>query len=179
MLQVHDAAVEVIGDERAARAALLPVRTEHEVIDDELAAPAEEIAQGLLAARSIEDVLLVHPHPGQLPPLGAERVPLPGKGLVLGEQLLSGAQPLGLRSDSRMLDLILAHDRFSSDVAGSWPALVSRDVIGAGPCRRRVAARGLRRANTVQPPAETAPLTINAALPTHKRHMGSSSSFVR
>src|SRR6202158_2968701 len=153
MLQVHDAAMEVIGEKKPARPAPLPVRTEHEVIDDELAAPAEEIAQGLLAARSIEDVLLVHPHPGQLPPLGAERVPLPGKGLLLGEQLLAGCQPLGLRYDSRMLDLILAHDRFSSDVAGSWPALVSRDVIGAGPCRRRVAARGLRTGNQGPPPA--------------------------
>jgi len=47
------------------------------VVDDELAPPGEEIGQGRLAARPIEDVALLDPDPGQLAPLPAELLSQP------------------------------------------------------------------------------------------------------
>ena len=41
--QVRKGAVDMVGHERAARAALLPIRSEHEVVDNQLAASGEEI----------------------------------------------------------------------------------------------------------------------------------------
>ena len=43
MHEVHEGAVDMVGHKRAARATLFPSRAEHEVIDDQLAAPAEEV----------------------------------------------------------------------------------------------------------------------------------------
>ena len=42
---MDDGAVEMIGEERAARAALLPIRAKHEVIDDQLAFAAKQLGQ--------------------------------------------------------------------------------------------------------------------------------------
>ena len=60
MSKVDCRSVKVIGEIRTAWAASLPTRTEHEVIDDELAAAIEEIAELLLAARAFKDILLVN-----------------------------------------------------------------------------------------------------------------------
>ena len=57
--QMNGGAVEMVGQERAARAALLPARTEHEVIDDQLAAAVEQVGQRLLATGSVEHIGLV------------------------------------------------------------------------------------------------------------------------
>jgi len=46
-----------VGEERAALAAFLPARIEHEVIDDELPAAVEEIAEGYAALGADEDVV--------------------------------------------------------------------------------------------------------------------------
>ena len=43
--QVRQHAVEMVGQERAALAAFRPARPEHEVVDEELAAPMEEICK--------------------------------------------------------------------------------------------------------------------------------------
>src|ERR1051326_9452365 len=61
--QMHDAAVEMAGEIRAARAAGFPARTEHKVIDDQLALAAEQVGQGFLAVRTIEYIMLVDPLP--------------------------------------------------------------------------------------------------------------------
>jgi hypothetical protein len=45
------AAVEMIRKQRATRATLFPLRTEHEVIDDQLAEPLEEVAERPFAPR--------------------------------------------------------------------------------------------------------------------------------
>ena len=63
--------VEMIGEKRATRATLLPAGTEHEMVDDHLAAPIEEIGEPLFALRAIEDVVLFDLDPGQRAPLGA------------------------------------------------------------------------------------------------------------
>jgi hypothetical protein len=44
--------------EGAAGAGFLPLRTEHEVINDELAFAVEQIGERFLAARGIENVVL-------------------------------------------------------------------------------------------------------------------------
>ena len=63
--EVHGGAVEVIGEQRAARTTLLPVRSEHEMIDDQLAAIAEQVGQRFFSIRPIEFVTLVYLQPGQ------------------------------------------------------------------------------------------------------------------
>ena len=49
MSEMQCRAVEMIGEVGAARAAFAPIRAEHEVIDDQLAPPIEEIAERLFA----------------------------------------------------------------------------------------------------------------------------------
>jgi len=43
--EVGDHAVKMIGEQRTARAALLPIRTEHEMVDHQLAIFAEKLGQ--------------------------------------------------------------------------------------------------------------------------------------
>jgi hypothetical protein len=107
MRQVGD----VVGHVRAARAALVPgssglawrrvVRVEHEMVDDELTTPAEQIEQARLAVRPLEDILLGDLDRRQSAAFGAQRVSLTGELLLPGEQLLPGSEPLGSSDDSR------------------------------------------------------------------------------
>src|SRR5260370_40320734 len=69
--QVHHAAVDMIRNERAARAALHPPGTEHEVIHNQLASAAEKIGQRLLAFRPIKHVSLLTLLPRQFSSLPA------------------------------------------------------------------------------------------------------------
>jgi hypothetical protein len=57
--KVRDHAIEMVGDERAVPAAFPPARAEHEVIDDELAAPVEELGERLPAAWRVESIRLL------------------------------------------------------------------------------------------------------------------------
>ena len=50
---------QLVGLRRAARAAVLPGRVEHEVLQDELPPALEEVDQRHLALRALEDVGLV------------------------------------------------------------------------------------------------------------------------
>jgi len=74
MQQMRQRAVEVVGQERAAGAALVPVRSEHEVIDDQLAAAVEQVCERAAARRRGERVALVEPRPRQRPALCDQRV---------------------------------------------------------------------------------------------------------
>ena len=56
--------VEVLAHQRTARAAFLPVRPEHEVVDDQLASSVEELCERLTAAGRFKYILLLHFHPG-------------------------------------------------------------------------------------------------------------------
>jgi hypothetical protein len=76
---MHDDAVEVVGLERATFAALLPTGSEHEVIDDQLAPPVEEVGKRLLATGPIEDVLLVYSLSGKLAALTAQFIAKKGE----------------------------------------------------------------------------------------------------
>src|SRR5205823_586421 len=81
--------LEVVRPERADRTALLPVRAEHEVIDEQLAAAVEEISQRLLAVWALEDVLLLDRLPGKALSLLRQLVACACELLLLGEQLLA------------------------------------------------------------------------------------------
>ena len=66
LLQVHSRSVKVVCQERAARAALLPSRAEHEVIHHQLAASFEQLRQRNLPRRPFENVALLHLLPREL-----------------------------------------------------------------------------------------------------------------
>src|SRR6266481_619660 len=87
--KMHQAAVDMVRNERAARAAFLPVRTEHEVIHNQLAPAAEKLGQRFLAFRPIEHVWLLYLLPGQLPALLAQLITQPRELLLLLQQLLA------------------------------------------------------------------------------------------
>src|SRR5471030_1033220 len=58
-------AVEVVRPVGAAGAALVPVWSEHEMLDDQLPAPGEEFGQGHATLGRLEDILLLDLLPGQ------------------------------------------------------------------------------------------------------------------
>jgi hypothetical protein len=64
------------------------------VVDEELAAAVEEVAEGLLAARALEDVFLLDALPRELLALARQLVAGAGELLLLGEQLLARGDPL-------------------------------------------------------------------------------------
>src|SRR5271166_3232038 len=64
--QVDDEAVEPVRDHRAGRTPRRVVGPEHEVVDEELRAPSEEVCQRCAPLIGLESVLLVDPDPRQL-----------------------------------------------------------------------------------------------------------------
>jgi len=84
---MHDGTVEAVGDRRTTRAPRRVVRPEHEVIDEQLRASAEQIRKGRCALVGVEAVLLVDPHPGQLLALPRQLVAAPCQRLFGVEQL--------------------------------------------------------------------------------------------
>jgi hypothetical protein len=97
--EVDRGAVEMIGKQRTAWAALLPAGAEHEVINDQLTLAAEQIGQGLFARRRIEHIISVHLFPRQLAALLAQGVACPGKSLFLGEVGLARRDPFIVADD--------------------------------------------------------------------------------
>ena len=71
----------------------LPVRAEHEVVDDELAAPVEQVGERDLSLRRVEDVVLVDLDPGQLAPLRASSSRWRVSSFSLREQRLARGEP--------------------------------------------------------------------------------------
>jgi hypothetical protein len=61
---MHEGAFDLVDFERAPDALTDLARPQHEVLDEELAAAVEQVAQRDLAAGRIKDVLLVDPYPG-------------------------------------------------------------------------------------------------------------------
>src|SRR5688500_9999500 len=80
-------AVERVRDRRAGRTPRLEVGPEHEVVDDKLRPPAEQVFERSAPLFGLESVLLVNPNPGQLLPLPRQLVAAPRK-LLLGLQQL-------------------------------------------------------------------------------------------
>jgi hypothetical protein len=92
---------DVVDEQRAALAArrrpAVHAGGEHEVVDDELAASVEQVAEARLAAGALEDVVLVDADHGLPASLGGQRVAGPGRPLLLGEQLFVSNPPLSWR----------------------------------------------------------------------------------
>src|SRR5450755_764019 len=89
----------VVRHERAGRAALILVgearlrMAPHEVVDDELTPPVEQVGQARLSARPREDVLLADLDGGQGAATDVDRVFRPDGFLFPGKQFLTGYQP--------------------------------------------------------------------------------------
>src|SRR3974390_2068191 len=97
-------AIEVIGEKRAARAALHPAGAKHEMIDDKLALIPEQFPEHLAALRYVKSVGFVHLGPGQGAPGGAERVAGFGEFLFVGKQSLARGKPFLLRNHGMLHD---------------------------------------------------------------------------
>src|SRR5262249_57232668 len=92
--QVHGKPVEAVRDRRAGRAAGGEVGPEHEVVDEELRAPAKEVCQRGAPLLGLESIRLVDPDPGQLLPLPRQLVAAPRELLLRLEQLEPRGEPL-------------------------------------------------------------------------------------
>src|ERR1022692_1225585 len=146
MQMLEQAGRDLVAAGRAARAALVPVRPEHEVAHDELAAAAKQVQQAGLAVGPVEDVILLDPHHRQLAPPDAQRVTRPGHRLLAGEQLKAGCTPLGRRYDLGKTHLALLKDRLisaslSSDRLADQTSSAQR-AISPGVARQRGPAAG-------------------------------------
>src|SRR6266852_3352816 len=91
---MHGDAVESVGDRRAGRTPGLVLRPEHEVVDEELRAPAEQILQRLVALLGVERINLIDSYPGQLLSQPRDVVAAPCQVLLGGEQIEPCFQPL-------------------------------------------------------------------------------------
>src|SRR5207302_4742887 len=110
--------VEAVRDRRAGRAAGSVVGPEHEVVDEELRAPSEEVRQRGAPLVGLESILLVDPHPRQLLPPPRQVVAAPRELLLGLEQIEPGREPLFTCPGS-----VLRHC--------SWPSLARRRAPAA------------------------------------------------
>jgi hypothetical protein len=92
--QVDYEAVEPVRDRRAGRTSSRVVGPEHEVVDEELRAPSEEVCQRGAPIVGLESILLVDPNPRQLLPPPRQLVAAPREFLLRLEQLDPRCEPL-------------------------------------------------------------------------------------
>jgi hypothetical protein len=92
--QVNRKSVEAVRDHGAGGTARRVVGPEHEMVDEELRAPAEEVRQRGTPLFGLELIGLVDPHPGQLLPPPRQLVASPRVLLFGLEQLEPHGQPL-------------------------------------------------------------------------------------
>src|SRR5437763_384492 len=92
-VQVREVA-DLVDEHRAAVAARVLVRPEHEVVEEQLTASLEEVGQARLSVRAVEDVVLVDPDSRQPAALGGERVACPGGFLFLGKKRVVRCLPV-------------------------------------------------------------------------------------
>src|SRR4051812_4196075 len=104
--QVHREPVEPVGDGRASGAAGGVVGTEHEVVDQHLRAPAEQITERSAAVGGVEAILLLDRDPGQLHPAAGHLVALMRQ-LLLGLEQLEARSPPLFAGSSGMAGLLL------------------------------------------------------------------------
>src|SRR6185436_14142038 len=123
--EMHHRALDLVGAERAAETTLLPVGTQHEMVDDQLAAAGEQIAQRLLAVGSFEDVGLVDLDPGQLARLLAQLVLGAQQLLFLGQQVAAGGNPF-VAGDG----FVCLHDSLSFQAASGRLSTALNTVCG-------------------------------------------------
>src|SRR3954470_10176149 len=132
---------DLVGHERAATAAALGppghAGLEEEPVDDQLAAPLEQVEQARRPVRALEAVVLLHGHTRHPAAFGRQRIARPGQLLLLHEQFLARSVPLLRRHDRRHVH--------SSVLVSSWVGQATAGLRGAG-SRRSASARSLRMA---------------------------------
>src|SRR5687768_17371913 len=89
MRQVAD----IIGEHRAALAALILVRAEHEVEDVQLAAIIKQISHVRRAVWAFKNILLVDLDHWQATTLSVQRITRAGRFLLLSQQRIAGSLP--------------------------------------------------------------------------------------
>ena len=142
-VEVRSTPSNVSAHRRAGRAARLVARPEHEVVDEQLRAPVEELRQRLRPVVGLEPVLLVDPDPRQLAALPGELVAASGcaPSRVAAAPRGPPAIPRGCRScdpSSRLPPFSLLH---------AWRALVQdARLFGATPALPRTGTECDRRA---------------------------------
>src|SRR5438270_12157479 len=102
MRQMPVGAVKMIGQIGAAFATLFPARAEHEMINNQLAAPLEQIGQRLFSAWSVENIFLLDLDHREFTPRRTKRVALTSEFLFPRQQILPSDQPLSFRYDLRL-----------------------------------------------------------------------------
>src|SRR6266568_2415599 len=138
--QVQAGAVVMVGPEGAAWASFLVLRSEHEMIDEQLALRAEQLGEGLFAVRSLEHVRLVDPLPGERAAQPAHLVLGTGELLFFREQLGAGGDPAVVGDHGMVAQVIRCH------------AVPRRDGSGAG---ARNVGYSTNRLNNKQPMPQT------------------------
>src|SRR5262245_19550558 len=93
MLEMLERGVDMIGEERTARANVIRIGRQHEMIDRELASRAEQLGKRYLAFWTVKDIVLLDIHPGQGAALGSDAVMQMGEFAFSCEQALARLQP--------------------------------------------------------------------------------------
>src|SRR4029078_7883060 len=97
---MHDHRIEIVGPERTMRAAGIPFRSKHEVVDEELASALKKIGQRFLSLRSVKHVSLLNFFPRQFHALPGQVVTESGEFLFLPKQGGSLGDPFVVRYDA-------------------------------------------------------------------------------
>jgi hypothetical protein len=101
---------DLVGAERAAAAGMFrpseDAGLEERAVDDELAAPLEQVEQARLALRAFEHIVFLDEQPRHAAALGGQRVLGAGERLFLDKHLLEGAFPRFLGNDRRCLHML-------------------------------------------------------------------------
>jgi hypothetical protein len=93
ILEMNDRALGVIGFERTAGAPCVPLRAEHEMMDDELIVPAEQVGERLFSLRRVEDISLLDFGPGKGAALGGDEIAQACQRLLVLEMRLARGKP--------------------------------------------------------------------------------------
>src|SRR3954451_11533804 len=148
---------DLVGEGRAPGAAALGEARDaglvEEAVDDELAAPVEQVEQACRAVRALEAVVLVDRHARHAAALGGERVARPGQLLLLGEQVGAGGLPLLRGHDGRQVHS--CSSRYSSTTSNRrsqrerWRSIQSAASLSAsGSSERRCVRPSTTRVTT-------------------------------
>ncbi len=103
---MHADTVVIVGPEGTGLASSFPVRTQHEMVDEQLAASGKELRQRLPAFGRVEHIGLGHGFPRQVAPPLAQFIAQLRELLFLGEQRFACCQPLVRRYDRVIRDCL-------------------------------------------------------------------------
>ena len=118
--QVDDESVEAIRDRRAGWAAGGVVGSEHEVVDEELRAPLEDVCQRGGPFIGLESIRLFDPNPRQFLPPPRQLVAAPRELLLRREQLEPRGEPF-FTCSGYVLRHLSSHLRVISLAASARP----------------------------------------------------------